>query len=180
MVAQPLGVHESTGLQVFDESDVAWYKPDILAAIRQGEPRFLRRANIVVPRNRPGTLRGISLPAFLVLADAALTTAANAMGAEVVDHEWGLAKLGPWSPFRQRQEFTPNGYRLIASVANIVDARPLPPQEAREVNALIADFVRTPHEDGYYASDISAGQCVVSGLTRILIDTEPILASDPV
>jgi len=171
------GIHEGTGLPVYEEDDVAWLKADMAQAPLNGKP-LLRRTEVDTLRLNPEVTRGISLIAFIAMVEGALDNAAKAIGAEVAPHKWGLASVSPHSPFYREHELVPNGYRLIASVENLSGADPLSPEDAIAVNALTSNFKNSQHDAGYYMYDLSAGQCVTVGSRRVLIDIEPRLASD--
>jgi hypothetical protein len=106
-------------LPVFSRwTPVAWTSDEIRARARTGVDTFVRRT----------TLRcagAVSLKGALQIADDIFNRAAEHANIEVVEHIWGLSLRRPshkarkYEHWRLRNDLVPQGYSLVAQVANL-------------------------------------------------------------
>jgi len=108
---------------------VAWSTEDIKACAKSHREKFVRRVTLQYTG-------ATSLKAALNTADETLNRIAEYADIDVVEHRWGLSRRRPsrnawrYDDWRLQSDFVPQGYQLVAEVANLA---PLidPPEDIR-------------------------------------------------
>lgn len=115
-----LGRNKGLELPIFPWwTHVAWTTEQIRARAASGAKKFVRRASLSHAVGATGLIEALEA------ADRALNSIAEYAGITVVEHTWGLYKGQPprrvrkYEGWRLASEFVPNGYYLVAEVANV-------------------------------------------------------------
>jgi len=177
---------KNLGLPVFPWwTRVAWTPEQMRARSKSGAPEFVRRVQLSHAVGATGLIEALEA------ADEALNRLAAYTGISVVAHTWGLYK-GPvplsvrrYDDWRLKSSFVPDGYKLVAKVANITPVVKLDKGDElwQQVCDKINAFGRDPNISGPKLGNIDVDQVGfhevqtpdgVTSLRATILDIDPI------
>jgi len=166
-------------LPEYPQDKVIWKKSE-LAKISEADAKTVIRAV------RTAQLDRLSLHDILSLADKEFASVSTLVGAEVVGHQWGLARMPlrtPQAPHRQypssASSTLPPNYCLVAEVDVVHDIEPLSDSQSDDVMRTSIEYFESAGQYKWrelYPAQFRQGRTLSQEATKLLLlDIEPIL-----
>ncbi len=124
---------------------------------------FIRRADLCV-EGRP---RQMKLVEALEASDNALAKVANACGAMVIDHEWGLARTRTYDI-----DLLPPSTTLVAKVPLLRSISKPSEEEVSDLTKIIHSY-QVSSQDTWLWDDADPRQFIKQGSNLVIVDIEP-------